>query len=83
MSNPDFLDYRLGPAGTIRYSPFTSIFNITGQPAASIPLHWSAAGLPVGVHFAARFGDEATLMKLAARLEQARPWRDRRPPIAA
>jgi amidase/6-aminohexanoate-cyclic-dimer hydrolase len=79
MSNPDFLDYRLGPKGIIHYSPFTSIFNMTGQPAASIPLHWSKDGLPVGVHFAARFGDEATLLKLAAQLEQARPWFGKRP----
>ena len=45
MSNPDFLDYRLGPKGIIHYSPFTSLFNITGQPAMSMPLHWSKAGL--------------------------------------
>ena len=83
MSNPDFLDYRLGPKGIIHYSPFTSIFNITGQPAASIPLHWSKDGLPVGVHFAARFGDEATLLKLAAQLEQAQPWFAKRPTISA
>ena len=79
MSNPDFLDYRLGPTGIIHYSPFTSIFNMTGQPAASIPLQWSKEGLPVGVHFAARFGDEATLLKLAAQLEQAQPWFGKRP----
>jgi amidase/6-aminohexanoate-cyclic-dimer hydrolase len=83
MSNPDFLDYRLGPNGIIRYSPFTSIFNMTGQPAASIPLHWSADGLPVGTHFAAPFGEEVTLLKLAAQLEHARPWSGRRPPLAA
>jgi amidase/6-aminohexanoate-cyclic-dimer hydrolase len=81
MSNPDFLDYRLGPKGTIRYSPFTSLFNISGQPAASIPLHWSKDGLPIGVHVAARFGDEPTLLKLAAQLEQARPWFDKRPSL--
>jgi amidase/6-aminohexanoate-cyclic-dimer hydrolase len=82
MSNPDFLDYRLGPKGIIHYSPFTSIFNMTGQPAASMPLHWSKDGLPIGTHFAARFGDEATLLSLAAQLEQARPWFARRPPAA-
>ncbi len=82
MSNPDFLDYRLGPRGIIHYSPFTSIFNMTGQPAASMPLHWSKDGLPIGTHFAARFGDEATLLRLAAQLEQARPWFARRPPVA-
>jgi amidase/6-aminohexanoate-cyclic-dimer hydrolase len=82
MSNPDFLDYRLGPKGIIHYSPFASIFNMTGQPAASIPLHWSKEGLPVGVHFAARFGDEATLLKLAAQIEQAQPWFGKRPPVS-
>ena len=81
MSNPDFLDYRLGPKGIIHYSPFTSIFNMTGQPAASIPLHWSKDGLPVGTHVAAKFGDEATLLKLAAQLEQARPWFGKRPDL--
>jgi amidase/6-aminohexanoate-cyclic-dimer hydrolase len=83
MSSPDFLAYRIGPSGTIRYSPFTSLFNISGQPAVSVPLHWSKDGLPVGVHFAAKFGDEATLLKLSAQMEKARPWFGRRPPIAA
>jgi amidase len=81
MNNPDFLDYRLGPKGIIHYSPFTSIFNMTGQPAASVPLHWSKEGLPIGVHFAARFGDEASLLKLGAQLEQARPWFGKRPAL--
>jgi amidase len=62
------------------YMPFTPIFNITGQPAASLPLHWTADGLPVGVQLAARFGDEATLFRLASQIEAAAPWRDRRPP---
>jgi amidase len=59
------------------YCPFTPQFNMTGQPAISLPLHWAASGLPVGVHFGGRFGDEATLLQLAAQLEQARPWQQR------
>ena len=58
----------------------TMLFNMTGQPAASVPLCWNDAGLPIGIQFAARFGDEATLLRLASQLEQARPWFHRRPP---
>ena len=58
------------------------LFNITGQPAMSVPLAWSASGLPLGIHFAARFGDEATLFRLAGQLERARPWFDRRPGVS-
>ena len=59
--------------------PYTPLFNVTGQPAMSVPLHWNAAGLPIGVQFAARLGDEATLFRLAAQLEQAKPWFDKAP----
>jgi amidase/6-aminohexanoate-cyclic-dimer hydrolase len=59
------------------------MFNMSGQPAMSVPLAWNAAALPLGMMFAARLGDEATLFRLAAQLEQERPWRDKLPPICA
>jgi len=59
------------------------LFNVTGQPAMSVPLAWSASGLPIGIHFAGRFGDEATLFRLAGQLETAQPWFSRRPPVPA
>jgi amidase len=59
------------------------LFNVTGQPAMSLPLAWSASGLPIGIHFAGRFGDEPTLFRLAGQLETARPWFSRRAPMTA
>lgn len=63
------------------YVPFTPIFNTTGQPAVSLPMHWTANDLPVGVQIAGRLGDEASLFRLAAQLEEARPWANKRPAI--
>jgi amidase len=62
-----------------RYASFTALFNITGQPAVSVPLHWTAGGLPVGTMLVGRPADEATLIALSAELEAARPWGHRHP----
>ena len=63
------------------FIPFTPLFNATGQPAMSVPLHWNDEDLPIGMHFVGRYGDEATLLRLAGQLEKAHPWSDRVPPI--
>lgn len=63
------------------YAPFTNLFNTTGQPAISLPLGWSSEGLPIGMQFAGRFADESTLFQLAFQLEEAQPWKNKRPKL--
>lgn len=66
-----------------RYCPYTALFNASGQPAMSVPLYWTAQGLPMGSHFAGRFGEEGMLLSLAAQLERAQPWAGKLPPLNA
>jgi amidase len=65
-----------------QFTPYTAIFNITGQPAISVPLFHGDDGLPTAIQLGGRPADEATLLSLAAQLEAARPWADRRPTLA-
>ena len=76
-----FADIDALAAETFAFIPFPPLFNATGQPAMSVPLVWNEEGLPIGMHFVGRYGDEATLLRLAAQLEQARPWAERVPPV--
>jgi amidase len=64
-----------------RTLPYTPPYNITGQPSLSLPLWHTADGLPLGMMFTARYGDEATLFRLAGQLEKELPWAGRRPPV--
>jgi amidase len=72
-----------GLARAIPYSVFTSPFNVSGQPAVSLPLHWNSEGLPVGVQLVAAYGREDLLIRIAAQLERAQPWSGRLPPVHA
>ncbi len=64
-----------------QFANLNPLYNVTGQPAITLPLYWNRDGLPLGVSFGARFGDEATLFRIASQLEQAAPWKDRKPPV--
>ena len=65
------------------FTPFTVWFNLTGQPAVTLPIGETEAGFPVSVQAVAAHGDEATLFRLASQLEAAKPWRDRRPKLSS
>ena len=83
-SSPATADDPMGPLrGTVPYIAFTAPFNVTGQPAASIPLAWNREGLPIGVQLVAALGEDTRLLQISAELERAAPWAQRRPPAPA
>ena len=81
LLDPESEDIDLLIGRILPYVAYTRTMNMSGQPAASLPLAWSDSGLPIGVQIAGRFGDEATLLRLSAQFEAARPWFDRRAPL--
>ena len=81
--NPASEDPNLVGMRATQYAAFTLPFNMTGQPAISLPLHWSGAGLPIGVQLVAAYGGEDLLIRVASQLETAQPWAARRPPVSA
>lgn len=78
MQNPDPQAFSREVASELKFTP---IYNVSGCPAVSLPLHWTSDGLPVGIQFGAAFGNEALLFRIAAQMEQAQPWKDRLPPV--
>lgn len=80
LSPADFGDF---VSALAKVTAFTSLFNASGNPAMSVPLFWNEGGLPIGTQFVGRYADEATLYRLAAQLEAARPWKERRPPLSS
>lgn len=75
------LAFKQIPKSGFKFAPYTFLFNLTGQPAMSVPLFWNAKGLPIGSHFVAEFGGEGLLLRLAKQLDEARPFLSRRPKV--
>lgn len=81
LGKVDLTDVATYTANVLTYSPFTALYNQTGQPAMSLPLGTDGKGLPIGIMIAGRYGDEALLYALAGQIEMAAPWAQRRPPL--